>query len=88
MLRTIKDNYFFFLAGFAVGLQHFNFENTKMYNIGKIPTVLITAITINQIVWPFLADFHKAKSFQTNDQIKITISNHIAIPACSASVVK
>lgn len=40
-----------------------------MYNIGKMPIVLVIARTMNQIIEPFLADFHRPKSFQTADQI-------------------
>ena len=53
-----------------------------------MPTVLTTAITINHAKCLFLADFHKAKSFQTNDQIKIIAINQTAIPTSPAIVSK
>ena len=37
--------------------------------MGKIPTVFISAMHINQAMWLFLADFHKAISFQIASQI-------------------
>ena len=44
-----------------------------MYNIGSIPIVFVKARTINQIIEPFLADFHMPNNFQKVDH-KITIA--------------
>ncbi len=51
-----------------------------MYNISKIPTVFINPRTINQIIEPLLADFHKAPSFQAKDHIIITANRKGLIP--------
>lgn len=59
-----------------------------MYKIGKIPTELTTANTINHVTEPFLADFHNANNFQTADQRRITTKNHSGIPSVVESVAK
>jgi len=59
-----------------------------MYKIAKIPNVLKIANAMNQTTEPFLADFHKAKSFHAEDQ-SITIHNKSTeIPRLAAIGVK
>jgi len=59
-----------------------------MYKIDKIPKVLKIANAINQGTEPFLADFHKAKSFQTEDQSITTPNINTEIPRLVAIGVK
>lgn len=43
--------------------------------------MLNKAIKINQIIEPFLADFHNPKSFHVKDQIRINVSNPTETPS-------
>jgi len=85
-------HYFLFFCFLVFGFLNFSdldlgpiSENMKMYNISKIPVFFFYVRIINHTTLPFLADFHKAKSFQKTLQIINSIKSPNEIPNCSAA---